>query len=71
MILYLRGHAAPDFLRKLNAGKDLDKLKPGDTVRVPNVEPFKIEDVKEIGELRHLFNADEGTPRLILLLSPT
>jgi len=29
------------------------------------------EDIKEIGELRHLFNADEGTPRLILLLSPT
>src|SRR5690242_8389601 len=28
-------------------------------------------DVREIGELRNLFNADEGTTRLILLLSPT
>ena len=40
-----RYHASPDFLRKLNVGKDLDKLKAGDTVRVPNVAPFKIEDI--------------------------
>jgi lipoprotein-anchoring transpeptidase ErfK/SrfK len=41
-----RYHAHPDFLRKLNPGKNLDALKPGDTVRVPNVAPFKIEEIK-------------------------
>jgi lipoprotein-anchoring transpeptidase ErfK/SrfK len=42
-----RYHASPDFLKKLNHGKNLDDLKPGDVVRVPNVAPFKLEDVKE------------------------
>jgi lipoprotein-anchoring transpeptidase ErfK/SrfK len=42
-----RYHASPDFLRKLNKGKNLDNLKAGDLVRVPNVAPFKLEDVKE------------------------
>jgi lipoprotein-anchoring transpeptidase ErfK/SrfK len=41
-----RYHASPDFLRNLNKGMNLDNLKAGDTVRVPNVAPFKIEDVK-------------------------
>jgi lipoprotein-anchoring transpeptidase ErfK/SrfK len=42
-----RYHSDPDFLAKINKGKDLEKLKPGDIVRVPNVEPFKIEDLVE------------------------
>ena len=42
-----RYHASPDFLRKLNRGKNMDALKAGDVVRVPNVAPFKIEDIKE------------------------
>lgn len=42
-----RYHSDPDFLAKLNKGMNLDKLKPGDVVRVPNVEPFKIEDLVE------------------------
>jgi lipoprotein-anchoring transpeptidase ErfK/SrfK len=42
-----RYHASPDFLQKLNPGKNFDRLKAGDTVRVPNVAPFKIEDVKD------------------------
>lgn len=46
-----RYHSHPDFLRKLNHGKNLDALKAGDTVRVPNVAPFKIEDVKEAAHL--------------------
>ena len=46
-----RYHAHPDFLKKLNAGKNLDALKAGDSVRVPNVEPFQIETVKEVGHL--------------------
>jgi lipoprotein-anchoring transpeptidase ErfK/SrfK len=42
-----RFHAAEAFVRKLNPGMNLDGLKPGDTVRVPNVNPFRIEDLKE------------------------
>ncbi len=42
-----RYHASPDFLKKLNKGKNFDNLKAGDVVRVPNVAPFKLEDVKE------------------------
>ncbi len=42
-----RFHAAEAFVRKLNPGINLDQLKPGDTVRVPNVNPFKIEELHE------------------------
>lgn len=42
-----RFHAAEAFVRKINKGMNLDQLKPGDTVRVPNVQPFKIEDLHE------------------------
>jgi len=42
-----RYHASPDFIQKLNPGKKLEALKAGDVVRVPNVAPFKLEDVKE------------------------
>src|SRR3954447_22121850 len=42
-----RYHAAEAFVRKINKGLNLDQLKPGDTVRVPNVNPFKIEDLHE------------------------
>ena len=41
-----RYHSAEEFLKKLNPGMNLDELKPGDTVKVPNVLPFKIEDLK-------------------------
>jgi lipoprotein-anchoring transpeptidase ErfK/SrfK len=42
-----RYHSAEEYLRKLNRGKDLDKLHPGDVVKVPNVLPFQIETLKE------------------------
>lgn len=42
-----RYHSAEDFLRKLNPGLDLDQLKVGDTVKVPNVQPFEIEKLSE------------------------
>jgi lipoprotein-anchoring transpeptidase ErfK/SrfK len=42
-----RYHAAEDFIRKLNPGLNVEALKVGDTVKVPNVIPFKIEDLKE------------------------
>ena len=34
-----RYHVGVDFLRQLNAGKNLDQLKEGDKVKVPNVVP--------------------------------
>ncbi len=57
-----RFHSSPEFLVKLNRGMNMEKLKPGDIVRVPNVSAFKIEDFKEV--------ADVGTkpivgPRLV------
>ncbi len=42
-----RFHAAEDFIRKLNPGVILEQLKPGDTVKVPNVRPFEIEQLRE------------------------
>jgi lipoprotein-anchoring transpeptidase ErfK/SrfK len=42
-----RYHSAEEFLKRLNPGVDLEKLKIGDTVKVPNVLPFKIEDLHE------------------------
>jgi lipoprotein-anchoring transpeptidase ErfK/SrfK len=46
-----RYHCAPEFLEKLNKGMKLGSLKPGDTVRVPNVEPFKLEELPSTGNL--------------------
>lgn len=42
-----RFHSAEGYLRKLNPGMNLDLLQPGQTVKVPNVLPFKIEDLHE------------------------
>lgn len=42
-----RYHSAEIFLRKLNSEKNLDHLKPGDTVVVPNVLPFEIGKLAE------------------------
>lgn len=41
-----RYHVSPDFLKKINPGLNLEKLKAGDAVRVPNVAPFKLEEIK-------------------------
>ena len=46
-----RFHSDPDFLCKINKGKDLEKLQVGDEVRVPNVAPFQIEAVREVGKI--------------------
>jgi lipoprotein-anchoring transpeptidase ErfK/SrfK len=46
-----RYHSAPEFLQKINPTLKLDALKPGDEVRVPNVEPFKIEELPKQGFL--------------------
>lgn len=42
-----RFHAAEEFLREINPGIDFAKLKPGDTLNVPNVRPFEIEKLSE------------------------
>jgi lipoprotein-anchoring transpeptidase ErfK/SrfK len=46
-----RFHSGENFITKLNKDKNLDALKPGDIVRVPNVPPFQIESLKEVGNL--------------------
>lgn len=49
-----RFHCAPEFLAKINPGKKLNALQPGDELRVPNVEPFKIEEMPESGNIPEL-----------------
>lgn len=44
-----RYHCSIEFLQRLNAKVKFSTLKTGDEVRVPNVEPFKIEDAPETG----------------------
>jgi lipoprotein-anchoring transpeptidase ErfK/SrfK len=46
-----RFHCDPKLLEKLNPGMDMYSLKVGDTVRVPNVEPFKIEELPKQGKM--------------------
>jgi len=46
-----RYHSAPEFLARINKGLKLENLKAGDQVRVPNVEPFKIEELPKQGNL--------------------
>ena len=46
-----RFHCAPEFLEKTNPGVKLGSLKVGSVVKVPNVEPFKIEELSQIGGL--------------------
>jgi lipoprotein-anchoring transpeptidase ErfK/SrfK len=46
-----RYHADPVFLRKLNPGLNLNDLKKGSTVQVPNVQPFQIETVQPVADL--------------------
>jgi hypothetical protein len=46
-----RYHADPDFIRKLNPGRNLNDLKKGSTVQVPNVQPFQIETIQAVPDL--------------------
>ena len=38
-----RFHAAEEFIREINPGINFEQLRPGDTLNVPNVQPFEIE----------------------------
>jgi lipoprotein-anchoring transpeptidase ErfK/SrfK len=42
-----RFHTNVSFLANLNRGRNLDKMKPGDTVQVPNVPPLELSGLKE------------------------
>jgi lipoprotein-anchoring transpeptidase ErfK/SrfK len=46
-----RFHSDPSFIRKLNPHQDLNKLRIGSTVQVPNVQPFKIETIQPMPDL--------------------
>jgi lipoprotein-anchoring transpeptidase ErfK/SrfK len=46
-----RYHADSDFIRKLNPGRNLNDLKKGSTVQVPNVQPFQIETIQAVPDL--------------------
>ena len=46
-----RFHCAPEFLQHINPGVKLGSLKVGSVAKVPNVEPFKIEDIGETGNI--------------------
>jgi lipoprotein-anchoring transpeptidase ErfK/SrfK len=46
-----RYHADPEFIRKLNPGRNLNNLKKGSTVQVPNVQPFQIETIQTVADL--------------------
>lgn len=47
-----RFHTDEAFLAKLNPDKKLDRLKVGDTVVVPNVRSFRIEEVKPMASYK-------------------
>ena len=46
-----RYHCSTEFLAKLNPGMKFGSLKVGDQIRVPYVEPFKLEDMPPTGNL--------------------
>src|ERR1700730_746983 len=46
-----RYHADPAFIGKLNSGRNLNDLKKGSPVQVPNVQPFQIETIKPVPDL--------------------
>jgi lipoprotein-anchoring transpeptidase ErfK/SrfK len=50
-LLTERFHCDPELLAKINKNVNLEKLKAGDTVWVPNVDPFLIETMPEMGNL--------------------
>lgn len=42
-----RFHTDESFLQTLNPNRNLNNLRPGDLVSVPNVRPFRIEEIKQ------------------------
>jgi lipoprotein-anchoring transpeptidase ErfK/SrfK len=46
-----RFHCSPEFLEHINLPLKMSSLKPGDTLKVPAVQPFLIEELTQIGSL--------------------
>lgn len=46
-----RFHCSPSFLEEINPGKRLSQLRSGDSVTVPAVEPFRLEELKSAAAL--------------------
>ncbi|MEZ5404735.1 MAG: L,D-transpeptidase family protein [Verrucomicrobiia bacterium] len=46
-----RYHSDRAFIRAINPGKNLNQLRVGDTVRVPNVAPLQVETLRQNGYL--------------------
>ncbi|HEY1081660.1 MAG TPA: peptidoglycan-binding domain-containing protein, partial [Prosthecobacter sp.] len=46
-----RFHCSPELLEFINRPVKMSSLKPGDTVKVPNVQPFLIEELTQIASL--------------------
>jgi lipoprotein-anchoring transpeptidase ErfK/SrfK len=46
-----RFHSSPELIEYINRPLKLSTLKPGDVVKVPNVEPFRIEELTPIAAL--------------------
>jgi lipoprotein-anchoring transpeptidase ErfK/SrfK len=46
-----RYHADPEFIRKLNSGRNLNDLKKGSKVQVPNAQLFQIESIQAVPDL--------------------
>jgi len=59
-----RYHTDWNFLHKLNPSIKLNRLKVGDVLMVPNVEPFQIEDIEKHGQ----YDAQEGLSQRHLLV---
>ncbi len=46
-----RFHCSPELIEFINQPMKMSDLKPGDVVKVPNVEPFRIEELTQIASL--------------------
>lgn len=46
-----RFHSAPELIEFINRPMKMSALKPGDVVKVPNVQPFLIEELSQIASL--------------------
>lgn len=62
-----RFHTDETFLQKLNPGVDINDLAPGQLVTVPNVRPFRIEEVKKFQG----FKEDATLSRNIVVIDTT
>jgi lipoprotein-anchoring transpeptidase ErfK/SrfK len=62
-----RYHTDETFLERINPGRNLYALKVGDVLTVPNVEPFRIEEVAKYKK----FDADEVLARNTVVVDTT